>query len=189
MPRAGAITFGDLEGKLDVLRVACTKCDRRGQYRLANLIKSQGPDTKLVDWKEDITADCPKRANDRVAMLDLCGAGFPDLIALFKVWPRAIGHLDLLEIASVATEIDTQITTRSDPPIDAQVLHMAVEVDQPNSHHMHIIAVGVEPQRSEGTVAEPILGLADVDGVAINAESHALLAKKDFASTLRVHSC
>ena len=32
MPRAGAIIFGDLEDKLDVLHVACKKCDRRGQY-------------------------------------------------------------------------------------------------------------------------------------------------------------
>ena len=75
--------FGDLEGKIDVLRVACTRCYRRGQYRLANLIKRHGCDAKLVDWKEDLTTDCPKRANDRVAMLDLCGAWFPDLVALF----------------------------------------------------------------------------------------------------------
>ena len=32
MPRDGALTFGDLDGKLDLLRVACRKCDRRGQY-------------------------------------------------------------------------------------------------------------------------------------------------------------
>ena len=83
MPRAGAITFGDLDGKLEVLRVACTKCNRRGRYRVATLIKRYGRDAKLVDWKEDITTDCPKRTNDRVAMLDLCGASFPDLVALF----------------------------------------------------------------------------------------------------------
>ena len=28
MPRDGAILFGDLIGKLDVLRVACDKCGR-----------------------------------------------------------------------------------------------------------------------------------------------------------------
>ncbi len=39
MPRGGAITFGDLDGKLDVLRVACRKCDRSGQYRVAKLIE------------------------------------------------------------------------------------------------------------------------------------------------------
>jgi hypothetical protein len=37
MPRDGAIIFGDLIGKLDVLRVACTKCERAGRYRLDRL--------------------------------------------------------------------------------------------------------------------------------------------------------
>ena len=83
MPRSGAIIFGDLEGKTAVLRVACAKCERRGQYSVATLIEKHGADAKLVDWKDDITADCPKRANDRKALFDLCGAHFPDLAALF----------------------------------------------------------------------------------------------------------
>ena len=33
MPRTYLI-FGDIEGKLDVLRVECTKCDRRGRYHV-----------------------------------------------------------------------------------------------------------------------------------------------------------
>ena len=82
MPRDGAITFGDLDGKLEVLQVACRKCGRSGQYRVAKLIERYGPDGKLVDWKEEITADCPKRATNRAALLDLCGAWFPDLITL-----------------------------------------------------------------------------------------------------------
>jgi hypothetical protein len=39
MPRDGAIIFSDLIGKLDVLRVACTKCEWAGRYRLDCLIK------------------------------------------------------------------------------------------------------------------------------------------------------
>ena len=31
MPR-NYVVFGDIEGKLDVLRVECTKCSRRGVY-------------------------------------------------------------------------------------------------------------------------------------------------------------
>ena len=34
MSRDGAIIFSDLIGKLDVLRVACEKCERAGRYRL-----------------------------------------------------------------------------------------------------------------------------------------------------------
>ena len=33
MPRTYLI-FGDIEGKLDVLRVECTKCDRKGRYKV-----------------------------------------------------------------------------------------------------------------------------------------------------------
>jgi hypothetical protein len=38
MPRDGAIIFGDLIGKFDVLRVECAKCGRSGQHPLAHLI-------------------------------------------------------------------------------------------------------------------------------------------------------
>jgi hypothetical protein len=38
VPRGYAI-FGDVEGKLDVLRVECTKCDRKGRYSVAKLIE------------------------------------------------------------------------------------------------------------------------------------------------------
>jgi hypothetical protein len=47
MPRDGAIIFGDLIGKLDVLRVACAKCGRDGCYGLARLINQRGRDAQL----------------------------------------------------------------------------------------------------------------------------------------------
>ena len=31
----GYLTFGDIERKLDVLRVECAKCDRKGRYHVA----------------------------------------------------------------------------------------------------------------------------------------------------------
>jgi hypothetical protein len=33
------LVFGDIEGKLDVLRVECTKCARKGRYSLLPLLK------------------------------------------------------------------------------------------------------------------------------------------------------
>ena len=59
MPRDGAIIFSDLIGKLDLLRVACDKCGRDGCYGLSRLINKRGRDAKLVDWLDEITADCP----------------------------------------------------------------------------------------------------------------------------------
>ena len=77
MPRDGAITFRDIVGKLAVLRITCDKCGRSGQYRVDRLIMRYGVDTKLFDWSDEITADCPrKRARN---LNDQCGARCPDL--------------------------------------------------------------------------------------------------------------
>jgi hypothetical protein len=39
MPRSYLI-FGDIEGKLDVRRVECTKCDGKGRYHVHKLIEA-----------------------------------------------------------------------------------------------------------------------------------------------------
>jgi hypothetical protein len=77
MPRDGAIIFGDLFGKLDMLRVACDKCGRDGCYGLRRLIEKRGRDAKLVDWLDELTAECPKKTAHN--MNDRCGARCQDL--------------------------------------------------------------------------------------------------------------
>jgi hypothetical protein len=74
MPRGGAIIFSDLIGKLDVLRVACEKC---GRYRLNGLINKRGRNAKLIDWLDELTAECPKKIPHN--MNDPCGARCQDL--------------------------------------------------------------------------------------------------------------
>ena len=59
--------FGDIEGKLDVPRVECTKCERKGRYSVAKLITKHG---------RNGNGDCPKR-DGRVH--DRCDLIFPDL--------------------------------------------------------------------------------------------------------------
>jgi hypothetical protein len=61
MPRGGAIIFADLIGKLDVLYVHCSKCSRAGHNRVQHLIEERGGNGKLIDWLDEITADCPKK--------------------------------------------------------------------------------------------------------------------------------
>ena len=77
MPHDGAIVFADLIGKLDLLRLSCVKCGRDGCYGLSRLIERRGRDARLVDWLDEITADCAKKragnTNDR------CGARCPQL--------------------------------------------------------------------------------------------------------------
>jgi hypothetical protein len=77
MPRDGAITSSDLIGKLDMLRVACDKCGRDGCYGLHRLIEKRGREAKLVDWLDELTAECPKKIARNVS--DPCGAKCPQL--------------------------------------------------------------------------------------------------------------
>ena len=58
----------------DVVRLACRKCDRRGQYRKAALMKRYGRDIALPDLRAEI-ARCPKAGN----MSDGCGVYFIEL--------------------------------------------------------------------------------------------------------------
>src|SRR5215831_2262322 len=42
MSRRAYLDFGDIEGKLDVLLVECTKCARKGRYSVRRLIEKYG---------------------------------------------------------------------------------------------------------------------------------------------------
>src|SRR5262245_44355284 len=77
MPREGAIICSDLIGKLDVVKVACGKCERVGQYSLARLIERHGRDGKLADLIDPVAADCQKRKAANFS--DRCDARCPDL--------------------------------------------------------------------------------------------------------------
>jgi hypothetical protein len=79
MPRDGTIIFSDLIGKLDVLYVYvhCPKCSRTGRSRVQHLIEERGGNAKLIDWLDELTADCPKKLAHN--MNDPCGARCPDL--------------------------------------------------------------------------------------------------------------
>jgi hypothetical protein len=71
------LVFGDIEGKLDVLRVECTRCERKGRYSVARLIKKHGRDGQMMKWREHLNGDCPKR--DAPQMHDRCDLICPDL--------------------------------------------------------------------------------------------------------------
>ena len=42
-----------------MLRVECTKCDRKGRYSVAKLIEKHGRKRNLMVWREMLNADCP----------------------------------------------------------------------------------------------------------------------------------
>ena len=60
MPR-NVMTPADLLGRIQTLNVACTKCDRRGRYRVRTLVRDIGIDGKIADWLSRLAADCPRK--------------------------------------------------------------------------------------------------------------------------------
>ncbi len=66
------------EHPTDMVRLACTKCDRRAQYRKTTLIERYGADANMVDLRLILAASCPKIAAGKV--MDLCGVYYPDRI-------------------------------------------------------------------------------------------------------------
>jgi hypothetical protein len=50
------LVIGDIEGKLDVLRVECTRCSRKGRYHVRKLIKQYGCEAGMMNWKEQLNS-------------------------------------------------------------------------------------------------------------------------------------
>jgi hypothetical protein len=53
------------------------RCSRAGRYRVQHVIEERGGNAKLIDWLDEITADCPKKMAHNTN--DSCGARRPDL--------------------------------------------------------------------------------------------------------------
>src|SRR5260370_41909997 len=71
------LVFGDIDGKLDVLRVECARCQRKGRYSVRRLIEKYGRNANMMKWKEQLNGDCPKR--DAPQLHDRCDRICPDL--------------------------------------------------------------------------------------------------------------
>ena len=71
------LVFGDIEAKLDVLRVECTKCDRKGRYQVHKLIEKYGLMGNISAWASNLKSNCPNRFND--LLCERCDPTCPDL--------------------------------------------------------------------------------------------------------------
>lgn len=58
-----------------MVRLACTKCERRGQYRRERLIAEHGADIKLPNLRH-----VPARCERRSKLGDASGVYYPDLM-------------------------------------------------------------------------------------------------------------
>ena len=77
MPRPVGATFGDLVGKLTVVRVQCSKCGRFGRYPPRRLIEQRRRDVRILDWLDELIVDCPRKQSASIS--DQCHARCPDL--------------------------------------------------------------------------------------------------------------
>jgi hypothetical protein len=69
---SGAVTLGQIAGRLDRLEIACGKCGRRGSYSVQELIDRHGLELGLPDLAATLSADCEHRgglAYDRCHVL------------------------------------------------------------------------------------------------------------------------
>ena len=81
------LTFGDIAGKLEMLRVECTRCPRKGRYSVAKLIAQHGLHGNMSKCVSDLRGDCPKR--NAPHLHERCDLICPDLR---KVLPRISGR-------------------------------------------------------------------------------------------------
>jgi hypothetical protein len=77
-----AVTPADLLGRIEVLNVICSKCDRRGRYRVQSIIREITLGGRLTEWLARISADCPRRNAGQFS--DRCGVHSPDLARLSR---------------------------------------------------------------------------------------------------------
>ena len=54
------ITLREIAARASMLEVACSRCERRGRYRLDKLIARCG-DEAARNMVPELTADCPRR--------------------------------------------------------------------------------------------------------------------------------
>lgn len=60
------------------VRVACSKCPRKGAYRLARLAERYGASITMPAVLSHLAADCASR-DVRFGSANFCGAHFPDM--------------------------------------------------------------------------------------------------------------
>jgi len=60
MSATGAVTLGELAGRVERLEVRCRRCERHGRLRLARLIANHGARTGLPDLAVRLAVGLPE---------------------------------------------------------------------------------------------------------------------------------
>ncbi len=73
----GSLTLAQIADLLEMVEVQCTKCDRRGRYRTASLVKRYGAEFAGPDLRDKLSANCEKHD---AAEYERCDLYFPDML-------------------------------------------------------------------------------------------------------------
>ena len=71
----GAVTLGDIVGRVRMLEIACRHCERHGWLSVARLVEEHGADLTLPYLRERLAGDCPRLLS--ASIYERCGAYFP----------------------------------------------------------------------------------------------------------------
>ena len=89
------------------VRIACMRCPRKGQYRLARLAERYGAEATLTEVLQKLSIGCPRADTERhQSVHDRCAAFYPDLVTPTPpdVPPAAPGALGLRIVGGRAAE-------------------------------------------------------------------------------------
>ena len=75
-------TRGEIAARTGMLTVACSRCERRGRYRLDTLITRHGADAGMHVIVPGLVAACPRW--ESAALVERCEILFPELRDLFR---------------------------------------------------------------------------------------------------------
>ncbi len=73
----GSLTLAQIADLLDMVKVRCSKCDRRGRYRTASLVERYGTDFAGPDLRDKLSVDCEKHS---AGEYDRCDLYFPEML-------------------------------------------------------------------------------------------------------------
>jgi hypothetical protein len=81
MKSPGTVSLADVARRTTHIELACTRCERRGRYRVDGLIRQFGPEFAMPDLAEQL-APCPNRM--AASPNARCDVFFPGLGALMR---------------------------------------------------------------------------------------------------------
>jgi hypothetical protein len=74
MSSSGAVTLGDIAGRVKILEIECRDCGRYGRYQLARLIEQHAAKFGLPYLRQILARDCPRQHSPSI--YERCAARF-----------------------------------------------------------------------------------------------------------------